>query len=195
VTGASAAVTGVAGSLTGAAAAADPATVARILARRARELAVPLPGPDTGDTVELVVLTVGPEQYGVETGHVVEVLTLAGLARVPGLPRPWAGLVNVRGTLYPVLDLRCYLSLPEPAQRVEAAKVALVADAGLTVGLLVDDALEIRRIPVGQLGPPLVGSAGATRAQVRGVTPDLLTVLNAAGLLADPRLVVREEPT
>jgi chemotaxis signal transduction protein len=174
--------------------AADPAAVTRILADRARALAVPLPGADADDVVELVVLVVGPERYGVPTGHVVEVLTLAGLARVPGLPPPWAGIVNVRGTLYPVLDLRCYLSLPEAGERAGSKKVALVGAAGLTVGLLVDDAEEIRRVPAEQVGQPLVGSAGATRGQIRGVTPDLLTVLDTAELLTDPRLVVREEP-
>jgi purine-binding chemotaxis protein CheW len=178
-----------------AAPAADPAAVGRILAERARVLAMPLHTADAGNTLELVVLAVGPEQYGVDTGHVLEVVTLGGLARVPGLPPPWAGIVNVRGTLYPVLDLRRYLALPEPAQRPGSTKVALVGHAGPTVGLLVDDAVEIRRVPAAQVGPPLGGSAGAARRQVRGVTPDLLTVLDVAGLLADPRLAGWEEPT
>jgi chemotaxis signal transduction protein len=71
--------------------------------------------------------------------------------------------------------------------------VALVAGAGLTVGLLVDDALETARIPVARIGPPLMGAPGAAGGEVRGVTPDLLTVLDADELLADSRLVVREE--
>lgn len=166
----------------------------RILAERALALAVPLHGGQPGDTVELVVLTVGPERYGLPAGQVVEVQPVTGLAHIPGLPPVWAGIANIRGTLWPVLDLRHYLALPEPAQRPGTQKVALVADAGLTIGLLVDDAVEITRIPAGQIGPPLMGS-GAGHSQVRGVTPDLLTVLDVAGLLADPRLVVREEPT
>jgi purine-binding chemotaxis protein CheW len=168
-------------------------TVARILAERARALARPLHGEVPGETVELVVLAVGPERYGLDTGHVTEVQALTGLARVPGLPPVWAGIVNLRGTLCPVLDLRRYLSLPEPGGRAAARKVALVAGTGLTVGLLVDDALGIARIPASRIGPPLMGAPGATRAEVRGVTPDLLTVLDADELLADPRLVVREE--
>ncbi|MEN3356228.1 MAG: purine-binding chemotaxis protein CheW [Mycobacteriales bacterium] len=218
-----------------------------ILAERARALAVPLRVGEAAETVDLVVLRIGPEGYGLDTRFVVEVQPLAGLARVPGLPALWAGVANIRGTLWPVLDLGYYLGLPsgressgressgwessgreasgrelsgrestgrEPSGREPSGlpgagraragtsgpgrpgrKVALVADAGLTVGLLVDDAVEIRRVPVELIGPPLVGPASAARRQIRGVTPDLLTVLDVAGLLADPRLVVREEPT
>jgi purine-binding chemotaxis protein CheW len=168
---------------------------------------------EPAETVDLVVLTIGPEGYGLETRFVVEVQPLAGVAWVPGLPALWAGVANIRGTLWPVLDLGYYLGLPssrEPPGPPAAArprggapgpsrpgvrKVALVADGGLTVGLLVDDALEIRRVPVELIGPPLVGPASAARRQIRGVTPDLLTVLDVAGLLADPRLAVQEEPT
>jgi purine-binding chemotaxis protein CheW len=171
------------------------ATVEQILADRARRLAVPPQDGVAADTVELVVLTVGPELYGLDTANMVEILTLAGLTKVPGLAPPWAGIVNVRGTLYPVLDLRGHLALPPAGDAAGPARVALVAAADLTVGLLVDDAVEIRRVPAGQLGPPLAGPAGGARAQVRGVTADLLTVLDVAGLLADPRLVVREEST
>ncbi|HVQ96851.1 MAG TPA: chemotaxis protein CheW [Mycobacteriales bacterium] len=174
------------------------AAVAEILAERARALAVPLHSAEPADTVDLVVLAIGPEWYGLDTRFVLEVQPLVGLARVPGLPSVWAGVANVRGTLRPVLDLRHYLGLPagpQPPGAGSGRKVSLVSDAGLTVGLLVDDAVEIRRVPAALIGPPLVGPTSAARRQIRGVTPDLLTVLDVAGLLADLRLVVREEPT
>ncbi len=171
------------------AAAPDAETTARILAERARVLAVPLDGEVAGETVELVVLAVGPERYGLDSRSVVEVATLSRLARVPGLPPVWAGIVSLRGTLYAVLDLRRVLSVPEAGDPAGPAKVALVAAAGLTVGLLVDDAVEIARVPVSRIGPPLLGTPGTTR----GVTADLLTVLDVAQLLADDRLVVWEE--
>jgi purine-binding chemotaxis protein CheW len=174
-------------------AAPDPAAVARILTERAEALARPPHSEQSAETVELVVLAVGPERYGLDTGHVIEVQTLTGFARLPGLSTVWAGLVNLRGTLYALLDLRRALSLPEPTELGGPKKVALVCGAGLTVGLLVDDAVGIARIPVSQIGPPLVGARGATRGEVRGVTPDLLTVLDAEELLADPGLAVREE--
>jgi purine-binding chemotaxis protein CheW len=164
-----------------------PATgaVTRILEERARALARPLHVEPSGGTVDLVVLSVGTQRYGLDAGRVVEIQQLTGLARVPGLPPVWAGIVNLRGTLYAVLDLRRCLGLQEPATPTGSgpagpATVAVVAGAGLTVGLLVDGATEIARVPADRIGPPLLGAP----ALIRGMTPDLLTVLDVEDLLA-----------
>jgi chemotaxis signal transduction protein len=188
---------------------AEQAVDAGVLEERARALARPLRVEAEGATVELVVLALGRRRYGLDTAHVVAVETLLGLTRVPGLPPVWAGLMNLRGTLRPVLNLRRYLSLPEPAEPPYAGprsselqplelrrtemqgprKVALVTGGGLVVGLLVDEAVAIVRVPLSQVGAALTGSPAAAG----GVTPDLLTVLDVQAVLADSRLAVREE--
>ena len=167
----------------------------RVLEERARALAAALVTEEPVDTVELVVLTVGPERYGVDAERVGEVRPLAELTPVPGAPPFWAGIVNVRGTLYPVLDLHRYLGLPRADGDDQARTVVLVSGAGLTVGLMVEDAAGVRPVPAGAVGPPLGAASDAVNAAVRGVTEDLLAILDIEALLADPRLVVREVPT
>jgi purine-binding chemotaxis protein CheW len=167
----------------------------RIMEERARVLARPLRAEEPADTLELVVLTLGPERYGVDSRRAREVHPLADLAPVPGTPPFWAGIVNVRGTLYPVLDLHRYLELPEVDAGERQKKVVLVSGSKLTVGLLVDDAPGIRRVPATDVGPPLGGTSEAARRIVRGVTDDLLTVLDVDALLSDPRLTLKEEPS
>jgi purine-binding chemotaxis protein CheW len=178
---------------------ADPAgePTRRILEERARALAGALVAEEPADTVELVVLTVGSERYGAEADRVREIRFLAELTPVPGTPPLWAGIVNVRGTLYPVLDLRRCFGLPHPGADAgdQAKKVALVSAAGLTVGLMVEDASEVRSVAADAIGPPLEGASAAVTATVRGVTDDLLAILDVEALLADPRLVVKEVPT
>jgi|SRR5712692_1794678 len=174
---------------------AERATVQRILEDRARALARPFRAEDPAETVELVVMELGSERYGVDAKRVREVRPLANLAPVPGTPHWWAGVVSIRGTLHPVLDLRRYLSLPEEEQAQEPKKVVLVSAAGLTVGLMVDRAPGIRRVPAAAIAPPLAGSSEAVRGAARGVTADPLTVLDVEALLSNPRLVVKEEPT
>jgi chemotaxis signal transduction protein len=181
----------------------DVGAPAGVLEERARVLARPLRGQAEGAMVELVVVVLGARRYGLETAHVVAVETLPQLTRVPGVPAVWAGLMNLRGTLRPVLDLRRYLSLPEPAGSPHAVaelagarraelptrrKVALVRGGGLVVGLLVDEAVGILRVLSSQVGAALVGSPAAAG----GVTADLLTVLDVPAVLADSRLTVRE---
>jgi purine-binding chemotaxis protein CheW len=174
---------------------AERAAVRLILEERARALARPFRPDEPADTVELVVLELGSERYGVDVERVREVRPLAKLAPVPGTPPLWAGVVSIRGSLYPVLDLRRYLSLSEEEQAEQPKKVVLVSGAALTVGLMVDEAPGVRRVPSASLGPPLAGASEALRGAVRGVTAELLTVLDVEALLSDPKLVVKEEPT
>jgi purine-binding chemotaxis protein CheW len=165
----------------------------RIMEERAQVLARPLQAEELDDTLELVVLTLGPERYGVDSRRAREVQPLADLAPVPGTPPFWAGIVNVRGTLYPVLDLHRYLELGEAAASEGDKKVLLVSGSGLTIGLLVDDAPGIRRVPAAAVGFPLRGTSEAARRIVRGVTDDLLAVLDVDALLSDARLTLKEE--
>ena len=174
---------------------ADGDTTRRILEKRAQALAQPLLAEEPANTVEMVVMVLGRERYGVDTQRVREVLPLDDLAPVPGTPAFWSGIVNVRGTLYPVLDLRRYLSLPEGEAAEGPRRVVLVSGAGLTIGILADDAPEVRSVPAATIGPRPAGTPEAGREFVRGVTEDLVTVLDVDALLADSRLVVREEPT
>jgi purine-binding chemotaxis protein CheW len=174
---------------------ADFAATQQILAKRAHALAQPLLADEPADTVELVVMVVGQERYGVDTRHVREILGLAYLAPVPGTVAFWRGIVNVRGNLYPVLDLRRYLSLPEEDDAEGPGIVVLAAGAGLTVGILVDDVPGVRRVAAAAIRPlVLAGAPDTDRESMRGVTDDLLTVLDIEALLGDPKLAIREEP-
>jgi purine-binding chemotaxis protein CheW len=144
----------------------------------------------SGETISLVVLAVGDERYGVEVQDVQEIEPLDKLTPIPGTPAFWAGVVNLRGSMYAVLDIERYLGLP-PSDVAENPKVALVSRAGLSVGLLVDDVAEIRKIRSSEIGPPVTD--GSSKAEVvRGVTPDMLSVLDLEALLADPALVVED---
>lgn len=170
----------------------QPANIQQILEARARSLARPPAHETANDSVGLVVLAIGAERYGVDIGYVQEVRPVAGMARVPGAPPIWAGVVNLRGRLYAILDLRRYLGLPESGASA-AAKVVVVAAAGLVVGLLADDVLDVYQASQADLAPPLVEIAGAKRAIVAGITADLLIVLDLEELLSDPRLTVQAD--
>jgi purine-binding chemotaxis protein CheW len=165
-----------------------------VLERRARALARPLAADEPEDSVDLVVVIISGERYGIDLARVREVQPLSGLTPVPGVPPWWAGMVNVRGVLYAVLDPRARLSLPAGEPPGEP-KVVLVGDDRLCVGLLVDDAPAVRRVPAQALRPALAGTPDNVRPLVRGVTADLLTILDVEAMLRDPSLAVRHERT
>jgi purine-binding chemotaxis protein CheW len=171
---------------------ADHDNVQRILEQRARALARPLAAEEPEGILDLVVVTLGPERYGIDIRSVREVQPLSGLTFVPGVPAWWAGVVNVRGTLYPVLDPRSRLSLPTD-EEAEERKVVLVWNDSICVGLLVDDAPAVRRVAAQEVRQALAGTPDAIRPMVRGVTTDLLTILDVKAMLSDPSLAVRHE--
>src|SRR5690349_19912949 len=120
-----------------AAPAGDTADITKVLEERAAALARSSDGEESGgETIGMVVLAVGDERYGVEVQDVQEIEPLDKLTPIPGTPAFWTGVVNLRGSMYPVLDIERYLGLP--SSEAENPKVALVSRAGLSVGLLVD---------------------------------------------------------
>ena len=171
----------------------DHGQVGRILEQRARALARPLAAEEPDGALDLVIVVLGSERYGIDIRAVREVQPLQGLTSVPGVPAWWAGMVNIRGTLYPVLDPRSRLGLPTEAEG-EQRKVVLVWNDRACVGLLVDDAPGVTRVAAREIRPPLAGTVDAARPTVRGVTPDLLTILDVGAMLNDPALAVQQQP-
>ena len=169
--------------------------VTEILEQRAAALAQPLAAPETGDALEVLVMTFGSERYGLETNVATAVVIGATPTAIPGTPRSWKGIVNIRGTLYPVLDLRSHLSLQATAAPVAPVGVVLArSDAGLTIGITLEQPPELVRIPQQSLRPEVTGRASLGRrgGVLRTVTDELVTLLDFELLIADPRLTPPE---
>ena len=171
--------------------------VRHVLEERAKALARAPADQVDGDAIELVVLTVGAERFGIDVRLVREVRPLAGLAPVPGTPGWWTGLVNLRGSLCPVLSLERYLQVARAGPEADgrAPGVLVVVTAPFRAALLVDAADEVRRIPPEELRPVTGGAGDRAHAAVQAVTDDLVQVLDPGVLLADPALVVGREAT
>jgi purine-binding chemotaxis protein CheW len=170
----------------------EAARLAAIFARRAEELAR-LPDIDVAqDAQEALVFSLGDERYAFPTGQVAEVRPLGRLTPLPGAPAFVAGLINVRGRIVPVLDLRPLFGLPGPVDAAQA--VVLMSSPRGTIGLLATDRPEVRWLAhLGLSGLPAGTPSKLDPTYVRGITSDLVVLLDAERLLADPRLVVQDE--
>ena len=147
---------------------------------------------ETGDSTQLVVFSLADETYGIPTGYVREVQPLREISPVPCTPDFVVGIINIRGSIYSVVDIRKFLGVPE--QEITAlTKVILVNTAGLEVGILADDVSGSMSVPLAEIKPPLATAASIKEEYVQGVTSDMLIILNLEALMRDERIIVHEE--
>jgi purine-binding chemotaxis protein CheW len=123
---------------------------------------------DGAGTRRACLVSVEERVLGVEVGVAREVLMLEGHTRVPGAPPHVLGVVNRRGTVLPILDLRPLLSLP-PRPIQPGARALVVQSEDVQVGLLVDRVLGLEAFETVQ---PLTGSRPEDAALLgRGLLP------------------------
>jgi purine-binding chemotaxis protein CheW len=173
----------------------DPGgNVDEILAERAAALARPVEADTLVDTMSLLFLVLGEERYGVDVSAVLGVEAMPELTPIPGAPPPWIGVVNIRGTLVPVLDTHSYMGQRTDDSTSEEARVVLVSDSQMTVGLLVDDVADVGNVPIDEIRPALGGGPPARADVVKGVTPDMAAIVDVEKLLSEASLALDQGP-
>lgn len=175
----------------GAAPAAEKAK--QILRDRAKELAREAPEAPAPDAfLEVVAFQLASETYALETSWVGEVYPLKEFTPLPGT-RPFVlGLLNVRGRLLLVIDIKKFFDLPEKGL-TDLNKVIIVHRNGLELGILADAILGVRLVPLAEMQPSLPTLTGIRVDYLRGVTKERLVVLNAEKILSDKKLVVQDQ--
>ena len=166
----------------------------RVLKSRALALAhAPGSGVADGETLDAVEFELGGERYAIPLAQVREVGPLHDLTPVPGTPGFVLGIINLRGEIRTVIDLKKFFDLPD-AGLTQLNQLLLVEHDDLQLGILADTIRGVRRIPLADLQPSLPTLTDIRAAYLRGVTADRLVVLDAVKLLSDTRLLVQEEP-
>lgn len=166
---------------------------AQILRARARALARPPEHAPAAETMlDVLEFRLARERYAIETRYVREVYPLKDLTPLPCTPPFVLGVVNVRGRIFPVVDLKQFFDLPEQGL-TDLHRIILLEGNDLELGLLADATVGVRSIPVESLQPSLPTLTGIRGEYLKGVTAEHLVVLDVARILADPNIIVHEE--
>jgi len=165
----------------------------RVLKIRAQVLAQELETDAAdADTLEVVEFELAGEHYAFPLTDVREVSLLRELTPVPCTPPFVLGIINLRGEIRTVIDLKKFFDLPE-AGITELNQVILIKHDDLQLGILADAIRGVRRIALADLQPTLPTLTDIRADYLRGVTSERLVVLDATKLLSDQRLLVQEE--
>lgn len=167
----------------------------RILHERAIALARrPVERAHDGSSLELLEFSLARERYALETRHVQEVQPLRNLTPLPGTPAFLLGIVNLRGRIVPVLDLKKFFELPEKGL-TDLHRIILVRGQDMEFGILADTIVGVREIPVAGMQASLPTLTGIRADYLLGVTEERLVVLAFERILADPAILIDQDPS
>jgi purine-binding chemotaxis protein CheW len=164
----------------------------RILKARAQALAREPAKAQAADALEIVEFVLAHERYGVETCWVREVHSLTNLTPLPCTPAFVLGVVNLRGEIVSVIDVRKFFELPEKGL-TDLTKVVVLQSSWMRFGILVDAVLGVRNVPVGEIQPSLPTLTGIREQYLKGVSSERTIILDAEKLLRDEKIVVHEQ--
>jgi len=142
---------------------------------------------ETVSNLELVVFRLGPENYGLRLHEVREIIMVGQITPVPRAPQFVDGVLNLRGEVMPVVDLRTRFGL----DRVEAtsiSRILITSIGGVFTGLVVDAVEEVRPVELSRFGPPpSVTAVGANRyiEKVARLDNGMIFLLELKQLLTD----------
>lgn len=102
---------------------------------------------------QLVVFKLGQEEYAVDIQYVQEIIRLLHITRVPKAPYFIEGVVNLRGNIIPVVNLRKRFGVPQ-VPTDENTKIVILKVDGIEAGIIVDGVSEVLRLPETAVEPP-----------------------------------------
>ncbi|MCL2216496.1 MAG: chemotaxis protein CheW [Defluviitaleaceae bacterium] len=107
------------------------------------------------DTIkdQYLTFTIEDEDYGVEVAHVKEIIKMRAITKVPEMPNYVEGILNLRGDLIGVIDVRKRFGKPTKEHDVETCIIVVVYNE-YTLGLIVDAVQETTTIPEDYIAPP-----------------------------------------
>ena len=147
---------------------------------------------DEASELEVVEFRLAHESYGLESRFVREVYPRKEFAPIPCTPSFVLGIVNVRGQLFSVVDLRKFFDLPIKGL-TDLNQVIILQTDTMEFGVLADAILGVRQISRGNLQSSLPTLTGLRAEFLLGVTPERTVILDAAKLLASQDLIVHED--
>jgi purine-binding chemotaxis protein CheW len=132
----------------------------------------------SGEEVKLVSFRLGSEEYGVDIAQVQEIIRLVEITHVPRAPHFMEGVINLRGQLIPIIDLRTRFGMQRTAA-TKSTRIVVTEIGSKRVGIIVDSVSEVLNIPLEHIedAPEMVAGVGTEYIQGVGKLRDRLIIM------------------
>lgn len=121
-----------------------------------------------GNLLQLVTFRLENEEFGVNILRVQEIMRMMNITRIPNAPHFVEGVINLRGKIIPIVDLRKRLGFKNKDWDAKTRIIVVELD-GLTIGFIVDSVSEVLRIPENTIEPPPSFVSGIESEYIEGV--------------------------
>jgi purine-binding chemotaxis protein CheW len=171
----------------------DRAEKKRILRERAKKLGQKRTVEDSdSESLQIIEFRLSHERYGAEVNYIREVYPLKDITAIPCTPPFVLGIMNVRGQVVSVLDIRGFFELPTQPS-TEQSKVLIIGKEDMECGILTDEIIGEKRIPLDMIHKDAHLMHGVWEDCIMGVTSDRLIVIGMEKLLSDEKIIVQQE--
>ena len=120
------------------------------------------------ELLQLVSFNIGSEEFGVDILKVQEINRMVEITKVPQAPHYVEGVINLRGKVIPIIDLRKRFNL-EVKEYDKNTRIVVVDIGGNIMGMVVDSVSEVLRLPSDTIEPPPEIAAGVNSEYIKGV--------------------------
>ena len=171
----------------------DPEEKIKILKERAKRLSREAERiEEEKDRLEVVEFVLAYENYAIESEYVSEVYPLKEFTPLPCTPDFVLGIINVRGRIISIVDLKKFFDLPEKGI-ADLNRIIIIQSDQNELGILADSISGVRSIPIDEIQSSLPTLTGIREEYLKGVVGDRIVVLDAARILSDRKIIVHEE--
>lgn len=160
---------------------------AQLLRSRAHALAKRADLDDLSPSMRILEFTIDDETYAFTTELIEEVFLIRDLAPIPGTPAFVLGITNVRGQILSVVDLAVFLGL-SAKPRSGTYPIVILRSVAMEFAIATDSVSDVREIPEHSVQRSLTAAGTQRDEYLLGTTSEGIVVLDAARMLADPRL-------
>lgn len=149
------------------------------------------------DNIDNMYLTfrVADEDYAVGIAYVIEIVGIQKFKRVPDVPEFIKGVINLRGKVIPIMDVRLRFGLPEKEYNDRTCIIVLEVD-DVPTGIVVDEVSEVLEIPAEQISPPPAWQGASDKGVILGMGKlenTVCAILDVSKFLFEQEIVLPEK--